>query len=211
MAEEWFRSPEWTPQAQADFEARLARSRPHNRAQYLRIKGLALRDAGEIQGARALWERVIADETEHWPQVSGALEHLGDSHRNEDPALAETYYRRIIADYPTLSGTTACVHLSLAELLLDRGDEASIDEAAKLLEAWIGRFSIPFPNAHFRFNLALIRAAQSLGDRETVTRAARTALGLATRGPVYPRQGDVGVVETDSKTLRRLKRLARQV
>jgi len=108
-----------------------------------------------------------------------------------------------------LSGTTACVHLSLAEILLDRGNRKSDEEAAELLSTWINGFSVPFPNAHFRFNLALIRAAQALGDKETIQRAARTALDLAARGPVYPRHGDVGVVDADAKTLRKLKRLAR--
>jgi tetratricopeptide (TPR) repeat protein len=197
------------PAAQANFEARLARSRAHNRAQYMRIKGLALREAGQIDGARELWTRVLETEIEHWPEVSGSLEHLGDSYRQDDPVKAEGYYRRLIADYPTLSGTTACVHLSLAEVLLDRGDRVSVDEAAKHLSTWIDQFSVPFPNAHFRFNLALIRTAQALGDTQTVQRAARTAVDLASRGPVYPRHGDVGVVKADAKTLRRLRKLAK--
>lgn len=209
MAIDWFRSPEWTAEAQEDFEARLARSMAHNRAQYLRIKGLALLEAGEVSGARDLWMRVVETETEDWPQVSASLEHLGDSYRQDDPATAESYFRRLIAENPTLSGTTACVHLSLAEILLDRGDATSINEAGDLLGIWIDKYSVPFPNAHFRFNLALIRTAQALGDKGTVQRAARTALDLAARGPVYPRHGDVGVVKADGKTLRRLKRLAR--
>lgn len=95
MADEWFRSPEWTPAAQANFEARLARSRAYNRAQYMRIKGLALREAGHIDGARELWTRVLETEIEHWPQVSGSLEHLGDSYRQDDPVKAEGHYRRL--------------------------------------------------------------------------------------------------------------------
>jgi hypothetical protein len=33
VADEWFRSPAWDKPARADFEARLARARPHNRQQ----------------------------------------------------------------------------------------------------------------------------------------------------------------------------------
>ena len=84
------------------------------------IKGLALREAGHVDAARELWTRVIESGDEHWPQVSGSLEHLGDSYRHDDPPRAATYYRRLIADYPTLSGTSGCVHVSLAEILLDR-------------------------------------------------------------------------------------------
>lgn len=210
MTDEWFRSPEWTRDAQADFEARLGRSRGGNRAQYMRIKGLALREAGQVDAARELWTRVIESEDEHTSQVPGSLEHLGDSYRHDNPGRAERYYRRLIADYPTLSGTTACVHLSLAEILLDRRDDKSAEEAAELLGSWIDKFSVPFPNAHFRFNLALIRAAKAAGDKETAQQAARTALDLAARDPVYPRHGqEVGVVKADTKTLRQLRRLAR--
>ncbi len=176
----------------------------------MRIKGLALCAAGHVEGARDLWTRVIEAETEHWPEVSASLEHLGDSYRHDDPRRAETYYRRLLSDHPTLSGTTACVHLSLAELLLDRHDRKSVEEAADLLATWLDKFSIPFPDAHFRFNLALIRAAQALGEKETIQRAARTALGLAARGPVCPRHGqEVGVVKADAKILRRLRKLAK--
>lgn len=51
-------------------------------------------------GARELWSRVVETEAEHWPQVSGSLEHLGDSYRRGQPLRAEEYYRRLIADYP---------------------------------------------------------------------------------------------------------------
>ena len=176
----------------------------------MRIKGLALREAGHVDAARELWTRVIESEDEHWPQVSGSLEHLGDSYRHDDPPRAATYYRRLIADYPTLSGTSGCAHVSLAEILLDRRDKESVEQAARLLGTWIDEFSIPFPNAHFRFNLAVIRAAKALGDKETTQRAARTALDLAARGPVYPRHGqEIGDVKADAKTLRRLRRLAK--
>ena len=80
MADDWFRSPDWSPIAQAEFEARLSRARPYNRAQYLRIKGLALAEAGEKRGARQLWERVLESTEElATTQQASALEHLGDS------------------------------------------------------------------------------------------------------------------------------------
>ncbi len=113
----------------------------------MRIKGLALREAGHVDAARELWTRIIESADEHWPQVSGSLEHLGDSYRHDDPPRAATYYRRLIADYPTLSGTSGCVHVSLAEILLDRRDKESVEQAARLLGTWIDEFSIPFPNA----------------------------------------------------------------
>src|SRR5438128_1768759 len=123
MEDEWFRSPSWSEADRAEFEARLARSRKYNRAQYLRIKGLALRDAGEIEAARELWTRVLSDDGE-FSTMEGftTLEHLGDSYIQEDPTLAEYYYRRLLNDNPALKSTTMTQHIKLAELLIRRGD-----------------------------------------------------------------------------------------
>jgi hypothetical protein len=46
-------------------------------------------------------------------------------------------------------------------------------------------------------------------EKETVQRAARVALELADRDPVFPRHKDVGIVHADKAILRRLKRLAK--
>jgi tetratricopeptide (TPR) repeat protein len=210
VADDWFRLPDWSPEAQAHFEARLARARPYNRAQYMRIKGLALADAGEKRGARQLWERVL-ESTEELAasQHASALEHLGDSYARDDSAAAEEYFRRLLAEHPTLNGTSHTVEISLAELLIDKGDRASMEQALALLNSFLERGTSQFPSVVFRWHLALIRIAQATGEKETVRRAARTALNLAGRGPVFPRHKTVGVVQADAKTLRRLRRLAR--
>ncbi|MEV4688222.1 hypothetical protein [Microbacterium sp. LWH3-1.2] len=135
MADDWFRSPLWTETARTDFESRLARARARNRAQYLRIKGLALADAGEVVAARALWQRVLTDEGEFAHlESAGALEHLGDSYAREDPIRAEHYYRRLIGEHPSLNGTTAMQHVKLAELLIRRRQPRDLHEAALLLD-----------------------------------------------------------------------------
>ena len=210
MADDWFRTPDWSPDAQTDFEARLSRARPFNRAQYLRIKGLALAEGGEKRGARQLWERVL-DNTEEsaTTQRASALEHLGDLYTDDDSAAAEQRFRRLIAEHPTLSGTSHTAEIALAELLIDKGDRASLEEALDLLNSFLERGTSQFPSVLFRWHLALIRIAQATGERETVQRAARTALDLAGRGPVFPRHKTVGVVRADAKTLKRFGTLAK--
>ena len=78
MANDWFRSPEWDEAARADFETRLARARPHNRQQYLRIKGLSLRAAGRLDGARELLERAADCADGYFVQTVAAWETLAD-------------------------------------------------------------------------------------------------------------------------------------
>tara|TARA_Y100000815_G_scaffold272952_1_gene303003 strand:- start:2762 stop:3394 length:633 start_codon:yes stop_codon:yes gene_type:complete len=210
VTDEWFRSPDWSAEAQKDFEARLARARPYNRAQYVRIKGLALHKAGERRGARELWERVLQSTEElATTQQASALEHLGDSYVGDNAAAAEDYYRRLLEEHPTLNGTSHTAEISLAELLIGKGNRDSMEEALALLNSFLERGTSQFPSVLFRWHLALISIAQATGEKKTVQRAARTALDLASRGPVFPRHKDVGVVDADAKTLRRLRKLAK--
>ena len=209
VADDWFRSPDWSPDAQADFEARLKRSRDWNHAQYIRIKGLALREAGLLQPARELWERILDQDLGHDFERAGTLEHLGDSYRDTEPERATRYYRRLLSEHPTLNGTTGTVEIALAELEMAKGRRADTDEALTLLNSFLERGTSQFPNVLFRWHLVLIDVARATGEKETVQRAARTALDLAGRGPVLSRDKTVGVVDTDARTLKRLRKLAK--
>ena len=210
VADDWFRSPEWDEATRADFETRLARARPHNRQQYLRIKGLSLRAAGRTDGARELLERAADCGDGYFFETVSAWETLADMALvGGDRERAEQLYRRILAEQPSLSGTSGNVEMSLAEILLDTGRPDALNEAVALLKSWIERAGKKFDNQLFRWHLDLIRAAHAIRDRETVKRAASTALQLATRGPQLPRYPDVGLVQTDNATLERLRKLAR--
>lgn len=209
VADDWFRSPDWSPQAQADFETRLRRAHAGNRTQYARIKGIALRESGQIDAARSLWSRILESDLGHEFEKASTIEHMADSYVGQDPATAEHYYRRLLREHPTLNGTTATAEISLAELVIDKGDSANMEEALALLNSFLERGTSQFPNVLFRWHLALIRVAQATGEKETVRRAARTALDLAGRGPVFSRHKTVGVVHADDHTLKRLRKLAK--
>jgi tetratricopeptide (TPR) repeat protein len=202
-ADDWFRSPAWDADAQADFERRLARARGHSRPQYVRIKGLALADAGEVHAARVLWERVL-DSDGYEFEKAAAREHLADSYAAEDPERAIQLFRTIV---DSRSGTTSTKQIKLAELLLDRGTHDDLSEANGLLSEWV-HSSLPFPAAKFRWNLAVIRLSEASKDREAIRDAAHRALDLADQGPVFARHPTVGVVEADSATINRLQDLA---
>lgn len=83
------------------------------------------------------------------------------------------------------------------------------DEALALLNNFLERDVSQFPNVLFRWHLALIEIASAKGDQATVERAARTALDLSERGPVFSRHKRIGIVRTDKETIRRLRKLAR--
>jgi hypothetical protein len=60
----------------------------------------------------------------------------------------------------------------------------------------------------FRWNIALARAAEKLGDAKTFSRAARTALSLTKLGPQFPRHPTVGLAKPDAATLAWLEKAA---
>lgn len=177
MAEEWYRRPEWTPQARADFEARLGRARRTSRAQYLRIKGSALHDAGLVAEARTLWRRVVDDAEALSIERAAALEALADSYVGRDPDAAERHYRVLLADFPTLNGTSGTAEIALAELLADRGGPEDVDEAADLLESFLARGTSRFPDVMRRWNRVTLRLGELVGDEETVQRMRRLLEG----------------------------------
>jgi hypothetical protein len=207
--EEWYRRSDWDEAARDDFERRLRRSRSSNRSQYLRIKGLALRDAGELDGARELWTRVL-DEFPDALDASSALEHLGDLARVRGrPVEAELHYRALLARNPSLNGTTHMVEISLAEVLIERDDDLSRREALELLQSARDRQRAGmFNNELFRWHVALAALSLQLGDIESQQGSARKALALVQLGPQLPRHPTVGVVHADRHTLGWLHALA---
>lgn len=208
LAADWFRTKDWDEAAREEFERRLGRASVRNRPQYLRIKGLALSDAGQVDAARELWVRVIRE----FPgslDAPAAIEHLADMERklgaNE---AAEHHYRELLDRSPTLNGTSGMAEVSLAELLIERDNAADREEALKLLDLPLRRGRM-LPDQLFRWHVALARAASDMGDRETQQRAARTALRLAREAPPpFPRHPTVGVVHADAALIAWLDDLA---
>jgi predicted Zn-dependent protease len=204
MGDEWFRSAAWDGAAREDFERRLLRSRRTSRAQYLRIKAIALGDAGEVDDALGLLRRLI-DEYPDSFDVPLAFELIGDYERAAGRLTeAESSYRHVLALWPDLNTTSGMVHTSLAEVLL--AEDHEVTDAMHLLEQAVPH--LRFNSEIFRWNLALARAADRLGDLETRRHAARRALELVERGPQLSRHPDVGLARPDSATLGLLRRLA---
>jgi hypothetical protein len=205
VVKEWFRSRAWGPEDQADFETRLGRARKTSRSQYLRIKGLALEAAGHIDGARSLWLRVLADRdgspVMRWP----TLEHLGDLDFDDNPEEAESRYRQLLTEDPTLSGTTQMAEVKLAELLTRKATPAALDEAWKLLEAWrTGRHS-PFPANHFKWAVARARWGEAAGKPAVTCESARQAIIFSEAGAPFARHPGSGVVNAEKQLLNWLR------
>lgn len=210
VSDEWFRGPAWDRASQDEFERRLTSARPEVRAQHLRLKALGLLTAADLDNARQLLLRSLDVPGLGDVERAATHEQLGRiALQQGDATLAQGHYREVLAGDPSMRGTTGTVELGLAELLLDTGEDAALDEAAALLSAWIERSGLQLPAQLFRWNIALLRLAQADGDRETAREVARTALTLAAEESLLPRQKGAPRVTADAETLERLRELAR--
>lgn len=200
----WYRSPDWDEPARAEFELRLARAKPYNRAQYRQMKAFALLDSRNRtteNAGRAMLEEILADRdigsfervTVH--SLLGAHEH--DAGRLE---AAERHLRTALGLMATSnkSGSTGIEEVRLAEILLGKGGRADLEEARDLL----GRMGDPtFQSSRFRMCVAGVRVSLGLGDRARAADWAVVALELAaaTHSGLH-NHPDLGLVKTDSRT-----------
>ena len=210
MAEEWFRSSEWSVQAQEEFEERLRRASSSYRPQYLRIKALALMDHGgsaEASGARELLVRVI----EIYPgsmDVVMAHEHLGELDAREGRrSEAEAHFRAAMRLGPERN-TRGDAALRLPELLIEDDTEESRREAREVLDA-IPPGSLVFASQRFRFAVSRARLASAEGEDTEARRYAGNALQEAGKdAPDFPRHPNVGLVNVDMAVIEEMQKLA---
>lgn len=172
---------------------------------YLRIKGLALEAAGHSDGSRSLWLRVLADPDGSSGMRWATLEHLGDLDVDDDPEEAESRYRQLLDEDPTLNGTTGMAEVKLAALLTRKSSPAALDEAWRFLEIWRTDRHSPFPANHFRWAVARARWGEAAGQPDVTRDSARQALGFAERGAPFPRHPGVGVVNAQKQLIEWLR------
>ncbi len=202
---DWYRTGDWDSAAQADFDSRLRRAHQASRPQYLRIKGLALQEAGLGEAAEGLWLRTLDEYPDDADGVS-VREHLGDlavsRGRLKD---AEGFYRNVFDEAPDGSRTSGMVFLSLAEVLVatDRPREALLLlETADMAELEM------FTSTLFRWYVVHANAAIATGDPNTAAADASYALALVEEPSQYARHPGVGVVAANDTLLLHLRRLA---
>lgn len=119
--------------------------------------------------------------------------------------MAESRYRQLLDEDPTLNGTTQMVEVKLAELLTRKATAAALEEAWTLLESWRTVRDSPFPANHFAWAVAWARWGEVACQPDVTRDSARQALGFAERGAPFPRHPGVGVVSADEPLLEWLR------
>jgi hypothetical protein len=207
--DDWFRSPLWDTESQADFERRLERARLHNRSQYLKIKALAL-EGSEPRAAEVLYRRVV----DEYPESLDAIycrERIGDIHwQRGERADAEVSHRSVLARGYGLSpsGSSGGVNLTLAELLLESpGREDDVLEQLNAAASSSGMLTLHFHR--FRWEAALAIVSDRLGERDTSKKAAQRALDILEAADQFSRHPGVGRAVAPAAQIKMLRKLAK--
>ncbi|MGH7352381.1 MAG: tetratricopeptide repeat protein [Candidatus Methylomirabilales bacterium] len=212
MASEWYRRTTWTKDDQADFEARLARARKQNRAQYLRIQASHLMEAANpalTSAALELLNRMLAE----YPsdiQVAQAHAQRAECHiRLEELDKAIEAFRCALAREREFPNVRTTAWLDFGWLVVDRGLRQLYDEALRVLTEL--KDTMPFPVQRYKFHAIRALVAAERGALADAREEAKQALeaGRATRSG-FRYHPTLGLVrDTGSDIHSRLEALAR--
>jgi hypothetical protein len=212
VGDDWYRTPDWSVEAQDAFEEKLKRSRRHNRPQYLRIKALALLQTDEKENrhaGRELLRRLVQDYPDSF-DVSWAQEFLANAYREEGQAVeAEALYRAALRTYEINPNVKGYAHLGLAALILDTAQDSKYEEMEVLLDSLDPTSDLALRNAQFKWSVLRARLATRLGKQEDARQFASAGLRLAELDePQFPRHPDVAQIQPEDAALDELRRLA---
>lgn len=210
-ADDWYRSPDWDDAARAEFEKRLARARPRNRVQYRRIKGSVLiesADAAARQAGRAMLE-ANASSPDAGFERTWALTTLGQYEMGAGRSdAAEPYFRAAIKRLSVdRSGGSGLEPTLLAEILLGRGDKASLAEARTLLDANLDDRPL-LVRDRYRMCVAGTRVAVALGNSDAHVWASEALRYASTTHSGLRNHPKLGLFTAEGRTVAWLQRVA---
>ncbi len=204
VTKEFYRSSGWEESDQADFESRLRKALPENRARYLRLKALALAEVGRLDDAQRLLNRVLTDFADQSGEVAGAQEELGNLRwRLGDARGAEAHFRAVLVASPDLNHTSQEAHLAIGEMLLARYPGGP-DEIFDLLDAAEPHMFLN--RSWFRWYTLAARLADTRDDVEHRVMFARKALELLDADPQFSRHQHLGFATTTPEVRQMLER-----
>ncbi|MDD4771892.1 MAG: hypothetical protein PHQ26_10510 [Bacteroidales bacterium] len=216
--DEWFRNTTWDSNIEADFEARLKRSRgAYHKAQYLRIQASYLLGSSdcEIQkiGIR-LMDRLIKDyPTEEFSTIFGH-EQLGDYYfKSGDFDKAKKKFRIVIEYYinkNTRGRTSATADLKLAETILTANWSDKFDEAYSICKNF-PLDKLTFNSEKYFYTVLTAQICDRLNKKEEAKKFALAAIEISKiTEPQFNRHKTVGLVKATDEQLRTLEQIANE-
>ena len=207
---DWYRRTTWSETDQAEFFARLNRSRSaFHKAQYLRIQALHLQEAGTpelIRAALTLLDKVENDYPDSFDQASVYLQKATCRLALGNKTGAVDYFRKALQWQKVHTFVQTTASLAFAWMIVEHGLADLYDEALSVLDDYVESGHPVF--AYQWYMLSAVRAviAEERGYRDRARELARAALGFAAlKQSGFRYHPKVGLVQiTDSPVHARL-------
>jgi tetratricopeptide (TPR) repeat protein len=182
MANDWFRKITWSEADQADFFARLKRSRTAgNKAQYLRIQAYHLEGVGSpelLKASLTLLDKMLAEFPEQTQLASAYGQKASCSAKLGEIDQAVGYYQRTLETEREFPKVKTNAFIQFGRLIVENNLANFFDEALVALEELNSR-GIKFPSDIYQaFGIRSIIAAQR-GETEKAKEFSKVALEAA--------------------------------
>jgi tetratricopeptide (TPR) repeat protein len=200
---EWFRRSTWTDADREDFNARLKRSRGvSSKAQYLRLQGLHLAEAGHHDGALELLDRLFAqfpnsiDVAQAHAQKAESLAKLGRA----DDAINE--YRAALQREREFPNVRTNAWLDFGWFVLEQHLRPLYEEVGRVMDEFRDEGGLKFPAIEYRYAAIQSLLAEARGEKRRAREFARQALAEAAKDHSGLRyHPTVGLVGSERGTL----------
>jgi hypothetical protein len=180
-APDWYRRTSWSDSEREDFEKRLARARPHSRAQYLRIQASHLADTRDERLTRVALDLLSRMLAEYPDRVQTAQAHaqraecllqLGDWNG------AVEAFRAVLEAERAFPNVKTNAYLRFGYLVTTRGARELFDEVERIAEEHAGE-PRPFPVMQFEWHVVQAFLGGARADAAQAREHARAALAAA--------------------------------
>lgn len=208
---EWFRRTTWSDADREDFNAHLKRSRgAGNKAQYLRIQGFHLAEAGHHSAAIELLDRLFAEFpqaielAQAYAQKAASLAKLGDL----ESAIHE--YRAALQSEREFPNVRTNAWLDFGWLVVERELTDHYDEVTRVFQEFHKDAGLKFPAIEYRYAAIQAFLADARGESAQARIFAKQALAEAAKNHSGLRyHPTVGLVGSERSTFEnRLRTLA---
>jgi tetratricopeptide (TPR) repeat protein len=204
-AKNWYRRSTWTSDDLGDFFAHLHRAKRHNRAQYLQIQAIHLKDTGikaNVESAIELLDLLLREyphpinlENAHY-QKAQCFELLG---RFND---AVNSYRLAFQSRRNKPNVHTYAPLGFGMFVVRNNRTDLYDETLAIFNEFIDSNEIIFPDAKYMYYSASAIIAERLNQKETARECAKKALQAAnTDHSGFSRHPKVGLVKDRDKII----------
>ena len=184
MANDWFRKTSWDEADQADFFARLKRSRTAgNKAQFIRIQAGHLEGVGSpdfLRAAIKLLDKMLAEFPERFELASACSQKASCLAKLDEIDQAVVYYQRALETEREFPNVKTNAFLEFGKLVVENNLTRFFDEALEELKELDSR-GIKFPSDVFQaFGIRSIIAAKR-GETGKAKEFAKVALEAAAK------------------------------